>query len=172
MQRGKPVNIPAAERHHHWKLRLRDWDGAAVPHGGCGITGSVSTDGVLLCVGLWRPRQHQGQELGSRPTPVHPGPVERAAMANQETPMAPNTRPGHGHGRAQRHCGRHPHGKPGMSHIWRRACRLMPFTSLVTMQCGDANFTVFRTQCRRSWRTSGARMGRAWPSPVSLWWRR
>jgi hypothetical protein len=51
----------------------------------------ISTEGVSLCVGLWRPRQHQGRELGSRPTPVHQGPVERAAMANQETPMAPNT---------------------------------------------------------------------------------
>jgi hypothetical protein len=91
LQRGKPASIPVAERHHHWKLGLRDWDGAAVPHGGWGFTGSISTDGVSLCAGLWRPRQHQGQELGSRPTPVHPGPVERAAMANQETPMAPNT---------------------------------------------------------------------------------
>jgi hypothetical protein len=34
LQQGKPANIPVAERHHLWKLGLRDWDGAAVPHGG------------------------------------------------------------------------------------------------------------------------------------------
>jgi hypothetical protein len=161
------------QRHHHCKLGLRDWDGAAVPHGGWGFTGSISTEVVSLYVGQWRPRQHQGQELGSRPTPAHPGPEERAAIANQETPMAPNTI-----------CLGIDTGVRNdivaVIHTVSRGCRisgaghagLMPITSLVTLQCGDASFTVFRTQCRRSWKTSGARMGRAWPSPVSLWWRR
>jgi hypothetical protein len=80
LQRGLSAGVPTGERHWAWRLGVDDVEGDK-GKGGWGAIGSVTTDGVSLCVSMWR-RQRE-QELARLPNPREPGPVEQWEAANR-----------------------------------------------------------------------------------------
>jgi hypothetical protein len=86
LQRGKLARLPWAERHNRhalWKLSFDVFEGRTV-HGGWGFTGTRSTDGVALCVSLWRAEYLQRRELAAQQSLARESANENAGLFSRQ----------------------------------------------------------------------------------------